>query len=67
MPVRSLDELWQHASIGPLPGEVVLTIGILFHAGLVALALLTLKGQRAVGRVERPADDKDPTANLRID
>jgi uncharacterized membrane protein len=66
-PVRSLDELWEHASIGPLPGEVVLAIGVLFHAGWVALALLTLKGQRAVGRVERPADHKDPTANLRTD
>ena len=46
-------------------GEVVLAIGVLFHAGLVALALLTLKGHRAVGRVERPADYKDPPANLR--
>jgi len=31
------------------------------------LALVTLKGQRAAGRVVRPTDDKDPTANLRID
>ena len=53
-PVRSLDELWKHASIGLLPGEVVLAIGVLFHTGLVALAFMTLKGQRAVGRVERP-------------
>jgi uncharacterized membrane protein len=53
-PIRSLDQLWEHASIGPVPGEVVLAIGFLFHAGLIALALLTLKGQRAVGRVERP-------------
>ena len=66
-PVRSLDELWEHASIGPLSGEVVLAIGVLFHSGLVALALLSLKGQRAVGRVERPADRKNPTANLRTD
>jgi len=54
-PIRSLDQLWEHASIGPLPGEVVLTIGFLFHAGLIALAILTLKGQLAAGRVERPA------------
>ena len=54
-PIRSLDQLWEHASIGPVPGEVVLAIGFLFHAGLIALALLTLKGQRAVARVERPA------------
>jgi uncharacterized membrane protein len=66
-PIRSLGELWQHASIGPIPGEVVLATGILFHAGLGALALLTLKGQRAAGRVVRPTDDKDPTASLRID
>ena len=54
-PVRSLDQLWEHAAIGPVPGEIVLTIGCLFHAGLIALALLTLKGQKAVGRVERRA------------
>lgn len=66
-PVRSLDELWEHASIGPLPGQVVLAVGVLFHAGLVALAVLTLKGQRAVEGVERPADHEDPMANFRID
>ncbi len=54
-PIRSFDQLWEQASIGPVPGEVVLAIGFLFHAGLIALALLTLKGQQAVGRVERPA------------
>jgi uncharacterized membrane protein len=51
-PVRSLNDLWDHAAIGPLPGQVVLTIGILFHAGLITLGILTLKGQQAVGRVE---------------
>ena len=52
-PVRSLDHLWERAAIGPLPGEVVLTIGFLFHIGLIALAILTLKGQLAAGRVKR--------------
>ncbi len=50
-PIRSLQDLWQHAAIGPLPGQLVLTFGFLFHASLVALAVLTLQGQRAVGRV----------------
>jgi uncharacterized membrane protein len=50
--IRSLDQLWAHAAIGPFPGEIVLIIGFLFHAGLITLAVLTLKGQRAVGRVE---------------
>ena len=54
-PIKSLDELWQHAAIGPIPGQAVLTFGFIFHAGLVALAVLTLKGQRAAGRVERQA------------
>jgi uncharacterized membrane protein len=51
-PVRSLDDLWEHAAIGPLPGQVVLTIGVLFHAGLIILALMTLRGQQAAGRIE---------------
>jgi uncharacterized membrane protein len=66
-PVQSLGDLWEHASIGPLRGEIVLVIGALFHGGLVALALLTLKGQRAAGRVERLTDGKSAMANLRID
>ena len=52
MPVRSFEELWVHAAIGPLPGQVVLAIGFLFHAGWITLALLTLKGQQAAGRIE---------------
>jgi uncharacterized membrane protein len=51
IPIQSLKDLWRHAQIGPIPGEAVLAFGFLFHAGLVTLALLTLKGQRAAGRV----------------
>jgi uncharacterized membrane protein len=65
-PVRSLRDLWEHASIGPLSGEIVLAVGVLFHTGLVALALLTLKGQRAAGRVDS-AGNKGAMANLRTD
>jgi uncharacterized membrane protein len=50
--IGSLDELWKHAEIGPLPGPVVLAIGFLFHCVMVALAFFTLKGQQAVGRVD---------------
>jgi uncharacterized membrane protein len=51
VPIRSFEDLWQHAEIGPIPGQIVLICGFLFHGGLVTLALLTLKGQRAAGRV----------------
>ena len=53
--VTSLDHLYARAAIGPVPGEVVLVIGFLFHAGLIVVALLTLKGQLAAGRVKRRA------------
>jgi uncharacterized membrane protein len=59
-PITSLNELWEHASIGPIPGAVVLAIGVFFHVGLLGLAVLTLKGQRAAGRVERHADSEAP-------
>ena len=51
VPITSLQDLWQHAAIGPISGQVVLICGCLFHAGLLALAIFTLKGQRAAGRV----------------
>ena len=50
-PIKSLQDLYEHAAIGPILGQIVLAIGFLFHAGLVALAMFSLKGQRAVGRV----------------
>jgi uncharacterized membrane protein len=52
IPIESLQELWQHAAIGPIQGQAVLACGLLFHASLIAVAVLTLRGQRAVGRVE---------------
>ena len=52
IPIGSLQELWQHAAIGPIAGQAVLACGLLFHAGLIAVAILTLRGQRAAGRVE---------------
>ena len=51
-PIKSLQDLWEHAAIGPVPGQAVLICGFLFHAGLLFLAVFTLKEQRAVGRVE---------------
>ena len=51
IPVESLKDLWRHAQIGPIPGQTVLACGFIFHAVLAAVAILTLKGQRAAGRV----------------
>ena len=48
-PVATLAELWARMPIGPLPGEVAFAIGALFHGTWIAIAVLTLKSQKAVG------------------
>jgi uncharacterized membrane protein len=59
-PLSSFAELWQRAAIGPIPGQLVLLAGLLFHGAWLALALLTLRGQKAAGRVRarRGAGDR---------
>jgi len=52
-PLASLDQLWARTAIGPLPGYVVLAIGAAFYVGMIAFGVLTLTGQRAVGRAHR--------------
>lgn len=66
-PLRTLGDLWARAAIGPLPGQAVLLIGVAFHAGLILLAAMTLKGQHAAGRVKRLDDDQDPMLTLGVD
>ena len=50
-PLSTVEELWMRAAVGPVPGEVVLFTGALFHFGWIALAVLTVRGQYASGRV----------------
>ena len=47
--LTSVDELWRRAAIGPIPGEVMIGFGLAYHCTWVALAVLTLKSQKAVG------------------
>src|SRR5215475_3078563 len=64
-PVKTLGEFWDHASIGPLPGQVVILIGAVFYSGLGMLAAFTLRNQHASGRVAHPTDyDGDPMLRL---
>lgn len=60
VPLNTLDELWTRAAIGPVPGQVVLLGGVLFHAGLILLGALTLHVQRAAGRVNKTNLREDP-------
>jgi uncharacterized membrane protein len=48
-PLTTFEQIWERAAIGPLSGQAVVVIGALFHLTWIAIALLTLGGQRAVG------------------
>jgi uncharacterized membrane protein len=47
--LASLHELLVRAAIGPLPGSAALAFGLLFHSAWIAIAVLTLRTQKAVG------------------
>lgn len=59
-PLNTLDELWQRAMIGPVPGQVVLALGAIFYVGLFLVGVLTLWSQRAVGRARYLPAREDP-------
>lgn len=62
-PLRTLDELWDRAAIGPLPGGVALAFGVAFHCTWIAVALYTLRSQRAVGLPRKRAEN-DPLSKV---
>ena len=39
--ITTLDDLWERAAIGPIPGLLVVAAGVLFHGGWAAFALVT--------------------------
>jgi uncharacterized membrane protein len=47
VPVSSLSELVQRASLGPIPGELMLLGGVLFGGGWITFAVVTLFLDRA--------------------
>jgi len=49
-PLTDMHELYARAAIGPVPGQTVLVIGLLFHASWVLLAVLTLRNERLYRR-----------------
>jgi uncharacterized membrane protein len=38
-PVATIDQLWQPAAVGPIPGEVMVAGGVLYNAACIAIAL----------------------------
>lgn len=62
-PISSLDELWARATIGPIPGQLVLLAGLAFHTGWTAIAVMTLKSGRGKGQSRTPPE-KDRVLEL---
>lgn len=51
VPISTSLDFFQRAGVGPMPGEVVLAIGLLFNALLFAIGWLTITLQEASGEV----------------
>ncbi len=62
-PIGSLDAFWMRATVGPVPGQLVLLAGLFFHAGWIAIAIVTLKSGRGRGQ-SRSLPDKDRVLEL---
>lgn len=60
VPIDTLAEVWQRASVGPIPGQLVLLAGLAFHAGWVTVAIMTLRSRRGGDRPrpKQPQQDR---------
>jgi uncharacterized membrane protein len=52
-PLTSLSELWARAAIGPVPGELVVSAGVVFHAAWMLFAYVTWRLDLHAWRVRR--------------
>lgn len=62
-PLRTLDEFVARAAVGPIPGDLVVILGLVFHAFLLVVALATVTMTHASGEVlPRFGDETVPFA-----
>jgi uncharacterized membrane protein len=52
-PLTALSQLWARAAIGPIPGEVVVSAGVLFHLGWLVFACVTYRLDVRAWRIRR--------------
>lgn len=48
-PLTSMGQFWGRTAVGPIPGQLLIGLGLAFHATWITVALVTLKSQKAVG------------------
>jgi uncharacterized membrane protein len=62
-PINSIDEIWERAGIGPIPGQFVILAGVAFHSTWIAIALLTWQSRRGTRR-HKPSRNTDALLEL---
>lgn len=62
-PIGSLEDLFIRATIGPIPGRLVLLCGLAFHGSWMVLAVSTLRSRRGRG-LERTQPQQDHVLEL---
>jgi uncharacterized membrane protein len=63
-PITTLAEVWQRAMIGPVPGQIVILAGVVFHATWIAVAITTYRSRRGADRVRPPRPTRDRALEL---
>jgi uncharacterized membrane protein len=52
-PLTSFSDLWERAAVGPIPGEVLVAAGAVFHLGWMVFAYVTLRLDQHAWRVRQ--------------
>ncbi len=63
-PLGSLSELFARATIGPVPGQVILLCGLIFHGTWMTIAFRTYKSRRGADRERPPLPETDSVLEL---
>jgi uncharacterized membrane protein len=64
VPITSLEEIFIRATIGPVPGQIVLIAGAMFHAVWISIAIHTSRSRRGADRVRPPRPPRDRILQL---
>lgn len=62
--IQTIEDLWARAAIGPLSGQLVLLIGLVFHIAWITIALTTRQSRRGVVRGRPRTDGPDQMLEL---
>ena len=64
VPLTSLSEFFARATIGPVPGQIVLLCGLIFHATWMTIAFRTYRSRRGADRERPPLPATDDVLDL---